>query len=795
MENFTRECLEIDDKLSSTNFEAASRMGQVYSRAAKLVHQTLELDGCAILDISQFERGEVDLPDGTKKVVYHANPYHESQSVLKRLQTFGPVSAFPVLASTPGEVQTRALTPLEHERMSIFLGDQRDGRIFENIAPSWIRYIFPPSLKYGMVVPVIGIDGQPFALICAHTHDKGKQFLEGYELQFLRAIGVIILSAVLRRRMILADRSKSVLISSVSHELRTPLHGILAATELLNDSPLDTNQAAFLSTVKTCGMQLIETVNHVLDFTKLSSEKGGTGRRATQLTQVDLADLVEQTVESCFVGQRSRYMQTNDDQLGSFYSPVPMGLLPYDQRVNVRSRLSLMESVVDIGLRKHGWNVMVDPGSLRRIVMNLYGNSLKFTKEGFVQVSLRELPHEPHAKRIPVELMVVDTGKGIGKSFLKDQLFEPFTQENPLQPGTGLGLAIVNSIVRSDVVQGKVDVWSAEGVGTQIKVTFDVELASDPEQATDIPEHQMASGYKVAFLGFDTNHRGLALVHEVIVSYASFMGFAIVKDPAEADLLVVNEFVKKETEEQFRNTALILVATFKTSDAQTLVAMGRNAYTGLVYKPVGPAKVIKELKAAIKFLKHPSRANSGLSSMSSPVSQLRMDSDGDSVVLRPPSAREQSSESVRSAVSTLDLPRPKAEHRILLQRRRSDERELGHTQSRPPLAPRGLTYHAVPTLASVSDLSPTSSISSPVSAVSGRSTISLADGGAMLKAAARPEVSGARRPARVLVVEDNVINRRVLTAFLKKRGYEYAEAVNGAAGVELFDITPSNHWE
>jgi CheY-like chemotaxis protein len=65
----------------------------------------------------------------------------------------------------------------------------------------------------------------------------------------------------------------------------------------------------------------------------------------------------------------------------------------------------------------------------------------------------------------------------------------------------------------------------------------------------------------------------------------------------------------------------------------------------------------------------------------------------------------------------------------------------------------------------------------------------------MLKASARPEVSGRRRPARVLVIEDNVINRRVLTAFLKKRGFDYAEAVNGAAGVALFDETPPNSWE
>lgn len=55
--------------------------------------------------------------------------------------------------------------------------------------------------------------------------------MEGYELQYLRAVGVIILSAILKRRMVLADNAKSLFISNVSHELRTPLHGV--STKLL----------------------------------------------------------------------------------------------------------------------------------------------------------------------------------------------------------------------------------------------------------------------------------------------------------------------------------------------------------------------------------------------------------------------------------------------------------------------------------------------------------------------------------------------------------------------------------
>lgn len=151
MERFTRDCLEMEANSASSNAEAAARMEQIYTRAVQLVNSTLDLDGCFVLDISQFEMMETETATGSK-TIYRADPYvtELSSPVYERSDTFGPVNPLPVLAKTLPVIPTRPLSAIEHENLSEFLRENKEGRIFENIAPSWIRYMFPSSLGYGM---------------------------------------------------------------------------------------------------------------------------------------------------------------------------------------------------------------------------------------------------------------------------------------------------------------------------------------------------------------------------------------------------------------------------------------------------------------------------------------------------------------------------------------------------------------------------------------------------------------------------------------------------------------------
>ena len=149
MEKFTRECLEMDAKSTDKRPEAAAKMDVVYERAAQLVSSTLDLDGCSIVNLDSFENTQVEGPDGFR-TVYRADPYNTETDLLEKAQEFGPISALPLLASTDPARKTSPLSSIDHQRLSNFLSDNRDGKIYEHKPPSFVKGLFPDELRYAM---------------------------------------------------------------------------------------------------------------------------------------------------------------------------------------------------------------------------------------------------------------------------------------------------------------------------------------------------------------------------------------------------------------------------------------------------------------------------------------------------------------------------------------------------------------------------------------------------------------------------------------------------------------------
>lgn len=118
--------------------------------------------------------------------------------------------------------------------------------------------------------------------------------------------------------------------------------------------------------------------------------------------------------------------------------------------------------VIILDISPGNWKLVALPGALQRIVMNLVGNSLKYTSSGFVRVKLDIHPSkedlDSHKRSAVVELNVIDSGRGISNEFLKTKLFCPFSQETILAPGTG---TFVSNPPYLDSTDSKFRSWSS----------------------------------------------------------------------------------------------------------------------------------------------------------------------------------------------------------------------------------------------------------------------------------------------------------------------------------------------
>ncbi|KAG9104974.1 His Kinase A domain containing protein [Ceratobasidium sp. 370] len=803
MEKFTRECLELDE----SGPQGVDSMEKVYDRAAKLVKRALDVEGALVLDITNLECVETINEDGTKSYSYRGDtftdPSYAPATVIASPSVYGGVdksklpgspekpferiSAPVVLGASHNDFKAKhapSISGADHERLSTFLSTYPDGKIYEHVTPSYLRdWAVPGSASYSMIVPIFNVDHHPFALLCAYITDPGKHLLEGYELQFLRAIGVIILSAVLKRRMILADKAKSLFISNISHELRTPLHGILAAAELIADTKLTGTQSAFLKTIQSCGASLGETVNHVLDFTKLSGNREHTIPRS----KTNLLALVEETVEGCWIGARARAVS----EIGSVYSP-PRGL-PGTTTAPKAAEKRHVETIVDIAFRervnsfakraiawmieltiRQGWSCICEKAGIRRVLINLIGNALKFTSDGYVYVGLKEVAYKPSNRIITVELSVNDTGKGISKDFLTNQLFQPFSQENPLHTGTGLGLAIVNSIVRSETVDGQVDVWSQEGVGTEIKISFDVEEIPAGGADTSLTSGSF-DNLRVCLLGF-SQHRGQQELRSIIFNMLTeWWGANVVEDTSDASIVLINEdarFLSELIDEQEFSKPVVLFSSAR-GDQRVMTVVKTFERSGgccrIIFKPGGPSRLFSALQECTQFCAGSTHIVPGVHDLPA--------SPGPAFLAEGKANSYQRATSPRLSTSLSSLR---------------------------------------PGLRDVSQLSLSETLQCNEEPQSERtlsdfSTVPLADEGSVMLESVTGSLHAIKKP-RVLVVvnvlglvnkrnannsdeqEDNPINRNLLSHWLKKRNIKSDEAVDGVEGVKAYRNAPAGYY-
>ncbi|RYO82141.1 hypothetical protein DL763_008337 [Monosporascus cannonballus] len=388
------------------------------------------------------------------------------------------------------ERSEKSETEASDNRTTSGKASQRIRRKRERFVPTELLKVLP-NVRSLIFLPLWDPSSERWVAGCfIWTTAVGRLTAPENELPYLKAFGDSITSELARWNALKSDRAKTTFIASISHELRSPLHGILGSVEFLQDTVTSAHQKSLVSSIETCGRTLLDTIDHVLDYAKINKLQNARSRgkrrgegRAKRLpednsilgvtTDFNLAQLVEEVCDTVCAGHTFRKTHTFPN--GAFHDQGG------HSRTNSSGEKMITDDVcttVDDGQRKVSvtlnvapfvdWIVRSQPGALRRIVMNLLGNALKYTDSGYIVVSLLHESSTSHS--VMFKLCIEDSGRGMSVEYQHTRLFAPFSQENPFSNGTGLGLSIVRQIV--DSLKGEIEVTSTLHIGTKVTVSL-----------------------------------------------------------------------------------------------------------------------------------------------------------------------------------------------------------------------------------------------------------------------------------------------------------------------------------
>ncbi len=238
-----------------------------------------------------------------------------------------------------------------------------------------------------------------------------------------------------------ANTAKSEFLANMSHEIRTPLNAILGFTEILNDRITNLQLSDYLESIRSSGKSLLSLINDILDLSKVEA-----GRLNLEYTAVSPKDLFHE-MEAVF---------------GTRISDKGLKLV-----------IDIAEDLPNA--------LLLDEARLRQILINLIGNAVKFTEQGYVKLTAKHhLSDHAHCSTLDFIFSVEDSGIGIQTDQL-DLIFEAFSQSKGQDPskfgGTGLGLAITKRLI--EMMDGKMEVTSEMGKGSTFNIILkEVEIAS-----------------------------------------------------------------------------------------------------------------------------------------------------------------------------------------------------------------------------------------------------------------------------------------------------------------------------
>jgi PAS domain S-box-containing protein len=225
-----------------------------------------------------------------------------------------------------------------------------------------------------------------------------------------------------------ANRLKSEFLANMSHEIRTPMNGILGLSQLVLRSTISEIQRENVEGIYSSGLTLLQIINDILDISKIEA-----GKMSINMEPTNLLTLVEEVVSITAV----------------------------NSRVAVEIHLEKAEGLPEF--------INTDRIRLHQILVNLLGNAIKFTKQGYVLLSVDYEGNTEPGDRINLYFRIEDTGPGVNPE-KKEEIFNPFIQGDSSicreYGGTGLGLSISQRIVK--LLGGEDIFWTSRQGGGSI---------------------------------------------------------------------------------------------------------------------------------------------------------------------------------------------------------------------------------------------------------------------------------------------------------------------------------------
>ncbi len=370
-----------------------------------------------------------------------------------------------------------------------------------------------------------------------------------------------------------STKLKSQFLARVSHELKTPLNSIIGLTDLIiAKSDLHQKDKERLKVIQRSGKRLIDLINNLLDYSQIES-----GKLKPEYSEFSLNEFLNEIV----------------------YEMEPLV---------IQKKLKLLvNKKYDSDLR-----IYSDKEKLFQVFINLIGNAIKFTEEGFVEFTIIKEDTDY------IKFIISDTGIGIADS-KKDIIFEEFRQADGSSSrkfgGTGLGLSISKKIV--ELLGGNIWFESKLNVGTKFYVQIPLKSSSSSVKSISDPKNILNSD-KISnnlVLVVDDDSDSLFTLTEILNTYGFRTTVArsgieclkilenVLPDLVLLDIMMPEmdgfQTIKKIKSNNLLNSIKIFAVTAKAMEnARDVIA--NSGFDDCVFKPVNPLELINKISSHLK---------------------------------------------------------------------------------------------------------------------------------------------------------------------------------------------------